>query len=150
MESLNRPVLILVALGLVLAGVGLYRWLAAAKPQPAATLAAPGAADALGLPRLVELGAESCANCLAMEKVLTELRQRHAGRLQVQSINVLKQPEQATQWKVMVIPTQIFLDAQGQERFRHVGFISAQAVEERFRKLGLPLADETQGNNGPR
>lgn len=149
MESSSRFALIFIALALVLVGVGLYRWLASAKP-PAVTLAGPPVAAVTGLPRLVELGAESCANCLAMNKVLAKLRERHGGRLQVQSINVLEQPEQATQWRVMVIPTQIFLDAQGQERFRHVGFLSVRAIEERFRTLGLPLDDQSPADRRPR
>ncbi len=135
--KMRRPPLLLLAIVLVLTGAGLYRWLAAGPTLQAA--ADPPSVTVAGLPRLVELGSDSCANCLAMQQVLAELRSRHAGRLEVVSINLLRYPEQTQVWQVKFIPTQVFLDGQGRELFRHVGYLPRQAVEERFAALGFPL-----------
>ena len=41
--------------------------------------------------------------------------------------------------RLVIIPTQVFLDGQGRELFRHVGYLPRPAVEERFVALGFPL-----------
>jgi thioredoxin 1 len=74
-----------------------------------------------------------------MHRVLDELQSSHGDRLQLVSINILEQPELVGQWKVMAIPTQVFLDGDGRELGRHIGFISADAIRERFGAAGLPL-----------
>jgi thioredoxin 1 len=84
-----------------------------------------------------------------MQKVLTELRQRHAGRLRVKSINVIEEPRQIGEWRVKVIPTQVFLDGEGREIHRHLGYLSAQAVEERFRSHGIDLGASRSGAERP-
>lgn len=134
----HRPRLLLLAIVLVLTGAGLYRWLATGSTLQGAT--DPTSTTVSGLPRLVELGSDSCASCIAMQQVLAELRARHAGRLEVVAINLLQYPEQVQVWRVKFIPTQVFLDGQGRELFRHVGYLPRQAVEERFQALGFPLA----------
>ncbi len=74
-----------------------------------------------------------------MQQVVADLRARHAGRLEVVSINLRQYPEQVKVWRVKFIPTQVFLDGQGQELYRHVGYLPRPAVEERFAALGFPL-----------
>lgn len=137
METLTRYLPLIAALALVLAGVLLYRWLAGG-PAPAPT-AATAALVADGRPTLVELGMDSCASCKAMHKVLDELRNTHGESLRLVSINIAQQPEQVAQWKVLAIPTQVLLDGEGQEFYRHIGFLPAKAIRERFAAQGLPL-----------
>ncbi len=137
METFTRLLPALAAVILVLAGAGLYRWLG----SPAGTQPTPRATEitADGRPVLVELGSASCASCVAMHRVLDELEASHGDRLQLVSINILEQPELVGRWKVMAIPTQVFLDGDGRELGRHIGFISADAIRERFAAAGLPL-----------
>lgn len=137
METFTRLLPALAVLILVLAGAGLYRWLG----SPSGTTPIPRATEitADGRPVLVELGSTSCASCVAMHRVLDELQSSHGDRLQLVSINILEQPELVRLWKVMAIPTQVFLDGEGRELGRHIGFISADAIRERFAAAGLPL-----------
>ena len=132
----------LVAVALVLAGAGLYRGLIAKAP-PAVEVAASPSTPTAGLPRMVEIGSDSCATCIAMQQVVADLRTHHAGRLEVVSINLRQYPEQVQVWKIKFIPTQVFLNGQGRELFRHVGYLPRQAVEECFATLGFPLATAT-------
>ena len=134
----HHPRLWLVAVVLVLAGAGLYRGLIAKAP-PAAEVAASPSTPTAGLPRMVEIGSDSCATCIAMQQVVADLRTHHVGRLEVVSINLRQYPEQVKVWKVKFIPTQVFLDGQGRELYRHVGYLPRPAVEERFAALGFPL-----------
>jgi thioredoxin 1 len=136
--KIHRPQLWLVAVALMLAGGGLDRGLIAKAP-PAVEVAAAPSTPTAGLPRMVEIGSDSCATCIAMQQVVADLRTHHADRLEVVSINLRQYPEQVKVWKVKFIPTQVFLDGQGRELYRHVGYLPRPAVEERFAALGFPL-----------
>ena len=92
-----------------------------------------------GEPRLVELGADECASCKAMVPVLAELREAHAGELEVDFIDVWKFPDKAEPFQVRLIPTQVFLAPDGSELARHEGFYAADAIRERWASLGFPL-----------
>lgn len=73
------------------------------------------------LPRLVDLGSDKCAQCKMMKPILDDLREEYAGRMDVLFLDVYKVEGAAEKYGVDVIPTQIFLDAEGKELFRHVG-----------------------------
>jgi thioredoxin 1 len=92
-----------------------------------------------GIPRLLDLGSKGCTACTMLEPVLEELRQKHAGQLQVDFIDVCVHDEVTAEYGIEIIPVQIFFDADGQELYRHQGFISAEEIEGKFRELGVPL-----------
>ena len=84
----------------------------------AGLLSAPAAQ---ALPKLLDLGATKCIPCKMMAPVLEELKTEFAGRLEVEFIDVWKNPDAGKKYKIKLIPTQIFFDASGKERFRHEG-----------------------------
>lgn len=43
-----------------------------------------------GLPRLVELGAGKCQACKAMAPIIEQLRKEYAGRIEVESVDVIE------------------------------------------------------------
>ena len=65
------------------------------------------------LPRLIDLGADKCVPCKMMAPVLEELTAEYADRFEVDFIDVWKQPERGDAYAVNLIPTQIFLAADG-------------------------------------
>jgi len=91
------------------------------------------------LPRLVDVGADKCIPCVMMAPILEELKKEYAGVLDVEFVDVWKNPNAAKQYGVRGIPTQIFYDANGKELKRHFGYISKQGVLDEFKKLGIPL-----------
>jgi thioredoxin 1 len=91
------------------------------------------------LPRLVDLGSAICIPCKMMAPILEELRKEYAGRLQVDFIDVRDFPAEARRYNIRVIPTQIFFDASGKERFRHEGFFSKQDILMTWKRLGVDL-----------
>jgi thioredoxin 1 len=103
------------------------------KPEPASL--GSGAAPA-GLPRLVDLGADSCIPCKAMAPILVELRTEYAGRFQVDFIDVWKNPGAADPYHIYAIPTQVFFDGDGKELARHEGFLSKSDILATWRRLG--------------
>jgi thioredoxin 1 len=95
------------------------------------------------LPRLIDLGADKCIPCKMMAPILEELKKEYAGRLQVDFIDVWKNPEEAERYGIKLIPTQIFFDASGKERFRHEGFISKEDILGKWKELGIELEKGT-------
>ncbi|HUT29416.1 MAG TPA: organomercurial lyase [Sedimentisphaerales bacterium] len=95
---------------------------------------------AKALPRLVDLGADKCIPCKLMAPMLEELRKEYAGRLRVDFIDVWKNPDAAKGYGIKLIPTQIFFDASGKERFRHEGFFAKEDILGKWKELGVDLA----------
>jgi thioredoxin 1 len=90
---------------------------------------------------LLDLGSGRCIPCKEMAPILVSLRETYRGRLDVVFLDVWDDPDAAEKHGVSTIPTQIFLDAQGQERFRHEGFYSREEILAKWRELGVELDD---------
>jgi thioredoxin 1 len=87
--------------------------------------------------RLVELGSTSCRSCKAMHEELALLREECSGSIAVEEIDVWRDEEAGRRYGVNVIPTQVFLDADGHEIDRHVGFLARADIRSRFAARGL-------------
>jgi thioredoxin 1 len=71
-----------------------------------------------------------------MESVMSEIRTKYPQTVNVVFLNILK-PENQDLMKyfgVASIPTQVLLDKEGKEFFRHTGYISTADVEKIFVK----------------
>ncbi len=95
--------------------------------QPAAT------------PRLVELGTAICIPCALMAPVLKELKTEYAGRLEVESIDVLANPGAKIKYNAPFCATQIFIAPSGKELFRHVGVYPKEDILAKWKELGFDL-----------
>ncbi len=103
----------------------------------------PVAAPTQGLPRLVDLGADKCIPCKMMAPILEELKKTQAGKLDVEFIDVWKNPSAGEQYGIRVIPTQIFYAADGKELFRHEGFFSKEDILVKWKEFGVVLPPGT-------
>ena len=97
------------------------------------------AAEPTKLPKLVDLGADKCIPCKMMAPVLADLKTNYAGRMDVEFIDVWKNPDAGKPYKIKLIPTQIFFDASGKERFRHEGFFGKEDILAKWKELGVDL-----------
>ncbi|MFH0795586.1 MAG: thioredoxin family protein [Candidatus Omnitrophota bacterium] len=91
------------------------------------------------LPRLVDLGAGKCIPCKMMAPILAELKNEYAGALDVEVIDIYEDQSAARKYKIRLIPTQIFLDREGKEIYRHEGFMSKEDILEQWKKSGFDL-----------
>ncbi|MBN1972439.1 MAG: hypothetical protein JW787_02275 [Sedimentisphaerales bacterium] len=96
-----------------------------------------------GLPVLVDVGADTCIPCKLMAPILKELKEELKGRIIVQFLNLNEYSGFADEYKISVMPTQIFYDASGEERFRHEGFFSKEDILAKWKELGVNLSGET-------
>jgi thioredoxin 1 len=101
----------------------------ASAPGPAPTTAS-------GLPRLVDLGADSCIPCKMMAPILDDLKKEYSGKMEVVFIDVWKKREEAGRYGIQLIPTQIFYGADGKELHRHQGFIGKDDILATWKRLG--------------
>lgn len=97
------------------------------------------------LPRLVDLGSDKCIPCKKMAPILESLSEEYRGSLVIEFIDVWKDPDAGKPFEIRVIPTQIFIDASGQERFRHEGFMAKEAILEKWEELGVKLSPQAPG-----
>jgi thioredoxin 1 len=91
------------------------------------------------LPRLVDLGADKCIPCKMMAPILEEMKKDYAGTINVEFIDVWKEPDRAKEYGISIIPTQIFFDASGKELFRHEGFFSKEDILGKWKEFGINL-----------
>jgi thioredoxin 1 len=88
------------------------------------------------LPRLVDVGADKCIPCIKMAPILDQLREDFVGKLEVKFVDAWKSRDEAANYKVQMIPTQIFYAADGKELYRHTGFYGLEDILGKWRELG--------------
>ena len=90
-----------------------------------------------GKPTLAEFGRGVCIPCKEMKPILEELSVEYKGELNVVIVEVDDNVELTRQFGIMMIPTQIFLDSDGKEVFRHVGFYPKEEIIVQLSKMGI-------------
>jgi thioredoxin 1 len=105
-----------------------------------------GGKDALGtqakakpLVTFIELGSVNCIPCKAMRPVMTDIETSYGGKVQVLFYDVwTKEGEPyGRQYGIRVIPTQVFLDRNGREFYRHEGFFLASDIKKLLKEHGI-------------
>ena len=85
----------------------------------------------------LELGADRCIPCKAMQPIMKEIATEYKGQVQVVFYDVWKNPEPARFYKIQLIPTQVFIDKNGQEIFRHTGLFPKPDLVKFLKKQGV-------------
>ncbi len=87
----------------------------------------------------VELGSVKCIPCKAMQPVMKSIEKKYAEQIKVVFYDVWKeeQKQYADQYGIKLIPTQVFLDKNGKEFFRHEGFYPEEEIDKLLQKQGL-------------
>ena len=86
---------------------------------------------------MLELGSVGCIPCEAMRPVMAKLSLTYKGKLEVIFVDVSKDNKTARQFRVFGIPTQVFLDRNGKEFHRHVGFYAYDQIVLVLKKAGI-------------
>jgi thioredoxin 1 len=87
----------------------------------------------------VELGSVKCVPCRQMQPVMKAIEQKYGSQIRVVFHDVWKpdQKEYISKYGVRVIPTQVFLNKDGKEIFRHEGFYPEEEIDKLVQKHGL-------------
>jgi thioredoxin 1 len=87
----------------------------------------------------IELGSVNCIPCRMMQPVMKAIEEKYGKQVKVVFYDVWK-PEQkryAQEYNISVIPTQVFLDKNNMEIYRHEGFFPEEEIDAFLRKQGL-------------
>jgi thioredoxin 1 len=87
----------------------------------------------------VELGSVRCIPCKAMQKVMKAVEEKYGTQIKIIFYDVWtdEQAHFAQDYKIRLIPTQIFLDAEGKEIMRHEGFFPEKEIDAFLQSKGL-------------
>lgn len=94
-----------------------------------------------GMPRIVDLGMGRCIPCKMMAPILKELTEEYRGRVVIEVIDIGDKPGAVKEYGMRVMPTQIFFDAEGNEFWRHEGFLAKETIVEKLREMGVSPPD---------
>lgn len=113
--------------GVVLIGSGFrFQALAASPEVPVA-----------GMVTMVDLGADKCIPCKMMAPILKRVEEVYQGKAVVVFIDVWKDQAAAKRFGIRAIPTQVFFDKDGNEVFRHTGFMAEAEIVAQLKKMGV-------------
>jgi thioredoxin 1 len=93
----------------------------------------------------VELGSVNCIPCRKMQPVMKAIEEKYGNQIKVVFYDVWK-PEQrkyAQEYGIRLIPTQVFLDKNGKEIFRHEGFFPEYEIDAFLQECGLKTKTES-------
>ena len=85
----------------------------------------------------VELGSTNCVPCRQMQDVMKKIEAKYADQIEVRFIDVNKDRSKANEYKIQLIPTQVFLDSAGVEFHRHEGFYPEEEIDKLLADKGL-------------
>lgn len=80
----------------------------------------------------IELGSVRCIPCQKMQVVIKQIEEKYPDSVEVIFYDVWTDEGEpyADQYKIDLIPTQVFLDNNGKEYFRHEGYFEFDEVEK--------------------
>jgi thiol-disulfide isomerase/thioredoxin len=119
---------------------------AANEPDP---MPEPAVAEEEALPKLWDFGSTTCLPCKTMKAILDPMIADYRGKVEVRIVDVYQEKELTRQFRVSVIPTQIFLDAQGKELRRHMGVYPRDSIEACFKEFGFPVVTGAKSPTPP-
>ena len=87
----------------------------------------------------IELGSVNCIPCRQMQPVMKAIGEKYGTQVNVVFHDVWKpdQRKYAEQYGIRVIPTQVFLDENGNEFARHEGYYPEAEIHKLLQKRGL-------------
>lgn len=76
-----------------------------------------------GRPTVIQFGANACAACREMKPVLEALQRERGARFTVMNVDLIAQKHRGylQRFRIQLMPTQVFFDAQGRETSRNMG-----------------------------
>ncbi len=104
---------------------------------PAARTEEPSKVPVPGKVTMVDIGAKKCMPCKMMAPIIEELEKEYKDRAAIIFVDVWENPAAGKQYRIRLIPTQIFYTAEGKEVLRHEGFMDKAAIVAELEKLGV-------------
>ena len=87
----------------------------------------------------VELGSVNCIPCKQMQPVMKVIEEKYGEQIEIVFYDVWQKDQKhfAIDYKIQLIPTQVFLDSEGKEFYRHEGFFPEQEIHTLLQSRGI-------------
>jgi thioredoxin 1 len=87
----------------------------------------------------VELGSVGCIPCDKMQPIMKEIAEEYKGQVKVifYDVRTVFGAPYKDKFKIRAIPTQVFLDKDGKEYFRHLGFFAKDELVKILQMQGV-------------
>jgi thioredoxin 1 len=87
----------------------------------------------------IELGSVNCIPCIKMQIVMREIEQDYGEQVAIVFYDVWTEAGKpyAQQYRIRVSPSQVFLDQNGNEYFRHEGYFPKEDLLQVLRHKGV-------------
>lgn len=87
----------------------------------------------------LELGSVGCVPCDMMQPILEEIAEEYKGQVEVvfHDLKTSEGKPYIQEYQIRAIPTQVFLDKDGNEYFRHLGFFPKEEVIKVLQQQGV-------------
>jgi len=106
-------------------------------PESASVAPSAPAVPESSRPMMIDFTRDFCLPCQVMAPAVAELRQQHAGLVDVVEVNVDREKNErcALFFVVESVPTQVFVDASGRVVARHGGIATKEEMTRTLREL---------------
>ena len=121
----------------IIASIALISCQKQSNPSPAAKPAVTNSATAKI--KFLEIGSDKCIPCKQMKVVTENIVIKYGDELAFQYIDIYENKDVADDYKVQLIPTQIFYNQKGVEIFRHVGYFPEEKIDSLLQANGLKM-----------
>ncbi|TES84413.1 hypothetical protein E3J95_06690 [Candidatus Aerophobetes bacterium] len=88
-------------------------------------------------PVVADFGRGICIPCKEMKPILEELAAEYEGKAAILIIEIDEYRALARRYRIRLIPTQIFFNAEGKEVYRHEGFMRKEALKQKLEQIGV-------------
>ncbi len=87
----------------------------------------------------VELGSVGCIPCDKMQPIMKEIEEEYKGQVKVvfHDVKTAEGNPYIKEFGIRAIPTQVFLDKDGNEYFRHLGFFAKDELVKVLKMQGV-------------
>ena len=87
----------------------------------------------------IELGSVRCIPCQKMQPIMKSIREKYPTQVNVLFYDVWTEAgaPYSKQYGIEAIPTQVFLDKDGKEYFRHVGYFPEEELIKVLKQKGV-------------
>jgi thioredoxin 1 len=87
----------------------------------------------------IELGSVKCIPCKMMQPIIKEIKEKYSDQVKVIFYDIWTRQGRpyAKQYNIKMIPTQVFLDKDGKEYFRHEGFFPKEEILKVLKMQGI-------------
>jgi thioredoxin 1 len=96
------------------------------------------------IPILLEFGRGWCIPCKYMKPILADMSKAYAGRAIVMTVDMDANKDLVRDYKIRMMPTQVFITPDGKEFFRNEGTLERNQIADLFAKMGIQ--PQTQGD----